>query len=231
MRTLLIVAFFLGSAVQACAAERYFALFFAYQSCDRKPEESHTFVEFIRAEVNAGVPPVILERNTISWLPRTLIVRIRAWRSEPGRNLTLDETFAAARCKEILAWGPYELTCEAYRLAMIRKRLLESGAMMYKAVDNIPGQSDKFTNCVHAVAEIDPDARRIGQYNVKYGEYATRQVIRHFERQDFLINPCAPHDDVYRALGLDDRRIDRRNDWPDRGNGFTKFLRSLFGAS
>jgi hypothetical protein len=218
--TITIAAFCLP-CVEVVAAEKMFAVFFAMQDAERRPEEAHTFVEFVRAEVNVGMPPIILQRDAISWLPSNLIVRLRALRPEPGRNLTLDETLELGSSKglEILAWGPYEMTGGAYRHALARKAQLESGEMEYKAIDVIPGQSRTSTNCMHAAAEIDRQARRVGQYNVKYGEFATRQVIRHYVKQGYLCNPCSPHEDVWQALGLDGRCIDRRNDWPPNAVG------------
>jgi hypothetical protein len=198
---------------RASAEERYFALFFAHQTPDTKPEEAHSYVEFIRAEVQPNCPPIVVQRDTISWLPCNAIVRLHALRPEPGHNFTLEESLQLGRGKHIFAWGPYEMTCKAYRFALSRKAHLESGAMMYKAIDVIPGQSRYSANCIHGMAEIDPDARRIGQYNIKYGEYATRQAIRHYVSQGFLINPCLPYDDIYAQLGLEGRCIDRRNDW------------------
>ena len=198
---------------RASADERYFALFFAHQTTDTQAEEAHTYIEFIRAEMQPNGPPIILQRDTISWLPENTIVRLHAVRSETGRNFTLEETLQLGAGKDVYAWGPYELTCQAYRFALSRKAQLESGSIKYKAIDVIPGQSRYTSNCIHGAAEINPEARRIGQYNIKFGEYATKQAIRYYVSQGFLINPCMPYNDVYDQLGLDGRDINRRNDW------------------
>jgi hypothetical protein len=205
---------------RANADERYFVLFFAHQTPDTRAEEAHTYAEFIRAEVQEGCAPIIVQRDTISWLPCTGVVRLTAVHPETGHNFTLDETldrFTAG--KQVFAWGPYQLTPNAYRLAMNRKALLESGELLYRAIDVIPGQTRRTTNCIHAVAEIDPDARRMGQYNIKYGEYATKQAIRHYVTSGFLCGPCTPHDEIWMQLGLDGRGICRRNDWEPTGIG------------
>src|SRR4051812_23543075 len=86
------------------ADERYFALFFAHQTPDRRSEEAHTYIEFIRAEVQPGAPPIILQRDTISWLPSNTIVRLHALRPEPGHNFTLEETLQLAEGKNVFAW-------------------------------------------------------------------------------------------------------------------------------
>jgi len=204
----------------AGAGERYYVLFFAHQTPDQRPEEAHSYADFIRAEVVDGAPPIILQRDTISWLPCTGVVRLRALSPEPGRNFGLEETLDRfAGGKHVFAWGPYEMTPHAYQLAMARKARLDSGEILYRALDLVPGQTRRTSNCIHAMAEIDPEARRMGQYNVKYGDAATKQAIRHYVVGGFLCNPCLPHDEIWLQLGLEGRPINRRNDWEPKGIG------------
>jgi len=199
---------------RAEAAVKYFAVFFAFEDDKHRPELCHTFVEFIRAEVEPGAPPVILQRDLISWLPASGIVRVHAIRAELGKNYSLEETFAIADARglRLLSWGPYEMTPRAYGLALDRKAELESGSVDYKAID-IFTIANRSANCMHAVAEIDPQARRIGEYNIKYGDDATRQVIRYYVRRKFLCNPCCVRQDVFQVLGYDEGRLERRHDW------------------
>lgn len=201
-------------AKKAAAQERYFALFFAHQTPDRRAEEAHTYVEFIRTAAPEAACPVVVQRDTISWLPCTGVVRLRALHPEQGCNYTLEETLSRfAQGKHVFAWGPYEMTPQAYQLALARKAQLERGELQYRAIDVVPGQTRRTTNCIHAVAEIDPEARRMGQYNIKYGDQATIQAIRHYVAGGFLCNPCTSHEDVWNQLGLEGRSINRRNDW------------------
>jgi hypothetical protein len=201
-------------AGSAEAAEKYFAHFFAFEDGKHRPEDCHTFVEFIRAEIQPGVPPIILQRDLISWLPANSVVRVRAVRAELGRNHTLEETLALvdSRGLRLMSWGPYEMTPRAYGLALARKAELESGVIDYKAID-VFTIANRSANCMHAAAEIDPQAKRIGEYNIKYGDDATRQVIRYYVRRGFLCNPCCVREDVFQVLGYDGRRIERRHDW------------------
>jgi hypothetical protein len=208
---------------KAAAEERYFALFFAHQTDRYQPEQAHTYVHYIKAFMQPDGFPVVLERSTISWLPCNADVRLYALKPEPGKNFSLDETLALGLGKHILAWGPYEMTPYAYGLAMAKIAQLQSGRVLYRATDVTLGFNERSANCIHAAAEIDPDSPRIGQYNVKFGDRATRQVIRAYVQRGFLCNPCVPREDVWSQLGLDGYPIDRRNDW--QPNGIVKVLR------
>jgi len=211
---LLIAALF--PSKKAAAEERYFALFLAHQTVDRRVDEAHSFIEFIRADVQPDAPPVILQRDTISWLPCDGKVRLLAAHPEAGCNLSLDKTLERAGGRRISAWGPYELTPAAYRMALNRKAELESGVLGYKAAVVVPIRGRRMANCVHAAGEIDPDEGRVIQFELQYGDNAARQLVRHYVRRGDLCNPHLPHDDVYAALGLEGWDIRRRNDWDRR---------------
>lgn len=203
---------------RANGEEKHFALFFAYQDCRGRVENSHTFVEFIRADLQPNVPPTILQRDVISWFPANGKVRIHTFRAEAGRNATLEETLGIvdSRGFHLMSWGPYELKPCAYRLALRRKEELESGRVAYKAIDRFT-LANRSANCVHAVADLGPDTRHIGEFNVRFGESATKQVIRHYIHSDYLCNKCVVRDDVFAVLGFAGRCIDRRHDWPATG--------------
>src|SRR4051794_22291611 len=94
---------------RAAAEERYFALFFSYQNYSGQAISTHSFIEFIRADVQPNTLPTILQRDAISWLPSSGNLRLLAIHPEEGRNATLDETLDRARCLRVRAWGPYEL--------------------------------------------------------------------------------------------------------------------------
>lgn len=206
------------STAPAWGEEKHFVLFFAYEDCRGRVENSHTFVEFIRAEVSPNAPPTILQRDVISWFPANGKVRIHTLRAEPGRNATLDETLAIvdSRGFKLISWGPYELKPCVYRLALQRKQELESGTVTYKAIDRFT-LANRSANCVHAAADLDSNARHIGEFNVKFGENATKQVIRHYVHSEYLCNKCVVRDDVFAVLGFAGRCIDRRHDWPATG--------------
>ena len=200
-------------AKRAAADERYYALFFAHQTPSWRAEGSHTYVEFIRAEASAGAPPIILQRDTISWLPRDGRMRLLAAHPEEGRNASLEETLQLAGCRRVSAWGPYELTPCAYQKAIQRKAELDSGVIGYKAAVVVPFRGRRVANCVHAPGEIEPNQGRELQFQLQYGDNAACQLVRHYVKRGYLCNPHLPHDDVYVALGLEGRDIRRRNDW------------------
>ena len=106
--------------------------------------------------------------------------------------------------RRVTAWGPYELTPCAYSMAMNRKAELESGAISYKAAVVLPGRGKRLANCVHAAGEIDPAEGRVAQFELQFGDNATRQLVRHYARRGYLINPHCPRDDVFLRSDLTD---------------------------
>ena len=197
---------------RASAEERYFALFFAHQTPDTRAEEAHTYIEFIRgvsAELPASRGAARHDQLASSQHDRP---PLRA-STGAGSQLYAGRNSRTSAREKHLRLGSLRDDLQGVSIRASRKAQLESGAIMYKAIDVIPGQSRYSANCIHGAAEIDPDARRIGQYNVKYGEFATKQAIRHYVSQGFLINPCLSYDDIYDQLGLEGRCINRRNDW------------------
>lgn len=204
---------------RASAEEKHFALFFAYQNYAGQPMSTHSFIEFIRADVQPNAPPTILQRDTISWMADDGKVRLLSIRAEQGRNASLDETLALATGRRVSAWGPYELTPCAYSMAMNRKAELESGAIGYKAAVVLPGKGRRLANCVHAAGEIDPADGRVARFELQFGDNATRQLVRHYARRGYLCSPHCPRDDVFSALGLDGRCIRRLNDWDQHALG------------
>jgi hypothetical protein len=165
--------------------ERYFIIPFAYQDRENQPEFSHSFITVIRvfadnkpAKLTPGLPTRKyknwdFEAFNISWLPRDflsnphlcvfdgpgsrLIPKNNKCPISPGRNFTLAETIKlAVDAKNAVAmWGPYEIRKEGFDLGVKRKRLLDGGAIKYRADDRLY-QKDKIAiSCFHAMQSLD----------------------------------------------------------------------------
>jgi hypothetical protein len=168
-----------GSGV-ARAGEAHYLLVFAAQRVPNNPNYSHTFATFVRASWPGDGPcprwPV-LEACTISWLPRSLVIRTLALLPECGRNLDLHETlrYVLANDERVSLWGPYRIDAALYRGALRQAAVLESGCVLYKAND-LGYYSDDVCNCVHAVSSL-ADGYRLRFGIPGWGETASYRVL------------------------------------------------------
>jgi hypothetical protein len=181
------------------AGEAYYLLLFGSQQVPDKPEFSHSFATFVRAVWSDGCPPC-LEAHTISWLPRTLQVRPFARAPECGINLDLETTlrWANANGERVSLWGPYQIPREVYLRALKRISVLESGSIVYRAIDW--GYSPEQANCIHAISGVLREEPPLVS-PVSWGETATFRLLGLF--RPWIIEPQLVHPWVGRALGLD----------------------------
>src|ERR1043166_5554578 len=124
---------------------RYFMCIFAHETNPRAPQSAHTFATFVKADDKA------FETHTISWLPKGGEIRL-VRPAEPGVNLDLKASLdtAAAMKAQVFEWGPYEIKPELYDRALKQIALLNSGRVLYKAVDLVPQRGELlFFNCIH----------------------------------------------------------------------------------
>src|SRR5262249_4716200 len=114
----------------ARAGEDHFLLVFASQRVPNNPNYSHTFATFVQASWPGDGPcpgyPV-LEARTISWLPRSRVIRTLALFPECGCNLCLHETLRYVLSSEqrVSLWGPYRIDAALYHRALQQAALLE----------------------------------------------------------------------------------------------------------
>jgi hypothetical protein len=187
----------------ARAGEAHFLLVFAAQRVPNNPNHCHTFATFVRASWPGDGPcprcPA-LEARTISWFPRSLVVRSLALRPECGRNLGLHETLRhALGCgQRVSLWGPFLIDAELYRRAVRQAALLESGWVQYKAID-MGYYSDDVSNCVHAVSSL-ADGYRLRLGIPAWGEAGSYCVLN--ELEPWLLDRERVYDWVGCALGL-----------------------------
>jgi hypothetical protein len=193
--------------------ERFYVVIFAAQRVPNWPRFAHTFATFVKASPSADPAGAAgacrLESHTISWLPRTLDIRLWRRRPEPGINLDLRTTLLWVRDARarISRWGPFQIDRKLFDRAMRQEQRLATGALGYKALDSW-FRPQKAFNCIHAVSDIDRDDGLL-RTGTRRGEGASALVARHFQR--WIIDPATSHDWVARRLGLEHFPIFRRS--------------------
>lgn len=160
-------------------AERYYSMVFGSQSSPKRLRYTHTWATFIRV-VGEGDEPrgCQVYVHTISWLPATGDVRVLSPVPEQGVNLDLYATLDAVyRSNEnVTMWGPFELAPQVYARSLEVKAMLESGAVRYRAIST--ARDPLVSDCIHAVAAIDPVFGR-GHYPlIRIGNPASRFIAR-----------------------------------------------------
>jgi hypothetical protein len=161
------------------AEEYYFVMIFGSQSSPKLLRYTHTWATFVKA---TGEGPDLgtyaLEYNTISWLPQTLEVHVwRLW-PEPGVNLDLYQTLdAMSRNREsVTMWGPFVARKEIYDKSLWVQQIIASGAPQYRAIST--ARNLLISDCIHAVAAVDPVFGRSHYPLIRIGKPASRFIAR-----------------------------------------------------
>jgi hypothetical protein len=180
MRMILVgvVALF-WAAAPASAAEYYFLLVFGSESHPKLLRYTHTWATFVRA-VGEGpnLSDYTLYAHTISWLPRTLEVRVWKPAPEPGVNLDLYQTLQTvyATNQDVTMWGPFVTMPDIYQNSLRVKQFLESGQMQYRAIDG--GANALIDDCIHAVSAVDQVFGKRHYPLIRVGKPASRFIAR-----------------------------------------------------
>jgi hypothetical protein len=170
---------FSSSAGKARGDEFYYVMIFGSQSKPKLLQYTHTWATFIRA-VGEGsdANSYSLYQHTISWLPQSLDVRTWSLLPERGVNLDLYRTLEAVyRDREyVTMWGPFRIHEVVYERSLEVERILDSGAAEYRAIST--PRNLLVSDCIHAVAAIDPIFGR-GHYPLfRIGKPASRFIAR-----------------------------------------------------
>jgi hypothetical protein len=166
----------------AWADESYFMIVFGQQGGANQVELSHTFATFVKA---TGTGPdktkYAIDSHTISWMPRSLDVKVLR-RPEEGVNLDLKGTLshAAAVKAEVCMWGSFQIKKGLYDRALLQETRLKKGDIDYKVVD-ARFRPDSAMNCVHAVCDIDMDNGLLPT-GAAHGQEASLLVLTHLSR-------------------------------------------------
>lgn len=172
-------AFSASSPGPARGGERYYSMIFGSQSSPKLLRYTHTWATFLRV-VGEGDDPrgYQVYQHTISWLPASLDVRTWALAPEKGVNLDLYATLGAVlkNGENVTMWGPFEMRPEVYERSLRVKAILDSGAAEYRAIST--ARNLLVSDCIHAVAAVDPVFGR-GHYPlIRVGKPASRFIAR-----------------------------------------------------
>jgi hypothetical protein len=167
------------SAATVRAEDHYFLLIFGSQSSPKVLRRTHTWATFVKA---VGEGPdfsnYALEVNTISWLPASLNVKVWNPRPEKGVNLDLVQTlnFVYSEGESVTMWGPFVIGQQVYERSLAVRQVAESGDAQYRAISN--RQDMLISDCIHAVAAVDPILGRNHYPLIRIGKPASRYIAR-----------------------------------------------------
>jgi hypothetical protein len=214
--------------------DRFFIIPFGYENRGNNPAFSHSFMTVIRVYGRTGEPRPVqglnqgrykqwdFEAFTVSWLPHDFLenphlcvfegVGSRVFPSKNncpvsvGKDFDLPQTVKlAAQAKVAVGmWGPYEITKEAFDIAVRRKRLLDTGVIKYRADDRPYLKDQTAINCFHALCGLDelfPKGGVFGTGLKMWGLNGTRRVLIEYAAKagkgHLLLEPVDPKRDLY----------------------------------
>ena len=188
----------------ACAEEFYYVMIFGSEDHPKHFRFSHTWATFASA-TGEGPDPAsyAVEAHTISWMPETLDVRVLRLRPERGVNLTLEQSLgmAAAFREGVTMWGPFRVRPEIYERSLRVHAILDSDAAQYRAISG-PGNL-LISDCIHAVAAVDPTFGR-GHYPlIRIGKPASRYIAHEVVMRSAFAHLPEDHSWLIPRLGLD----------------------------
>ena len=174
----------LGVTRPAKAGDVFYIMVFGSESNPKQLRYSHTYATFVRATGEGPNPAnYTLTAHTISWLPRSLDVRVGRVHPEPGVNLDFDATmrFVLNNHQTVTMWGPYLTTREIYNKSIEVFNKLNSGRELYRAIDG--PFNNKVSDCIHAVGEVDPQFGRRHYALDKVGKPASAFIAQQMVRR------------------------------------------------
>jgi hypothetical protein len=201
-RVLGAIAVALFAVVPTVRAEEslYYMIIFGQQDRVNRVESSHTFASFVKVTgEGTDKSKHVIETHTISWMPRSMQVKLR-FEPEDGVNLDLKESLQAAKMAktEVSMWGPFRIKKELYENAVRQEERLRKGTVAYKVID-VRFRPEKATNCIHAVSDIDTENGLLATVTAR-GNEASVIVLRHLSR--WIIEPEEKNEWLSKRLEL-----------------------------
>ena len=187
----------------AKAGERYFVMIFGSQSSPKLLRDTHTWATFLRVVGEVDDPAgVRVYRHTISWLPASLNVRTWSLLPEKGVNLDLYDTLDAVlkNGERVRMWGPFEMRPEVYERSLRVKTILDSGEVEYRAIDT--ARDLLISDCIHAVAAVDPVFGRRHYPLIRVGKPASRFIARQIMTRSVFDQDRTDASWLFASLGL-----------------------------
>jgi hypothetical protein len=169
------------STATAQAEEYYYSMIFGSQTSPKQLKYSHTWATFIRA-VGEGpdLNTYALYVHTISWMPQAKEVHVLQLQPEPGVNRDLYQTLevVGSQGQNVTMWGPFVIQKQVYDRSLKILEIIASGAPQYRAIST--PRDLLVSDCIHAVAAVDPVFGR-GHYPlIRIGKPASRYLARQF---------------------------------------------------
>jgi hypothetical protein len=211
-RRLRIVAFTLVvlgfSSVSLRASEFYYVLIFGSQPHPKQLRYSHTWATFVRA-VGEGPDAnnYAIEAHTISWMPASLDVKVFSPTPEPGVNLTLNQTLqmTQSHSENVTLWGPFQIGPQIYQRSLEVRRIIESGVVEYRAIST--ARNLLISDCIHAVAAVDPIFGRRHYPLIRIGNSASRYIARQASQRTVIDQSQGDNEWLIDRLGLNRQAI------------------------
>ncbi|AMV40812.1 hypothetical protein [Planctomyces sp. SH-PL62] len=206
---LALTGFCLLAGGEARGEDRFYAIIFGSQTRPKQLRHTHTWATFIRVAGESTDPNTAeAYQHTISWLPATLDIRVLAPHPEPGANFDLDRTLDVVQGfgEHVTAWGPFQITPEVYQRSLDVLALIASGQVEYRAI------STRFnlliSDCIHAVAAVDPQFGRGNYPLIRVGKPASRYIAREIMRRSPYDQRQVDAPWLFARLGLDRRGVE-----------------------
>lgn len=175
---------------------RCFVCVYSWQEAPPITNEAHTWATAIR--VTSVAEGVVVETQTISWLPADVDIQVFSPRPETGRNFTLEESLALTRTRpkkvRISLWGPYEIRERTYDAFVNRKAVLESGIYRYRAIDSFRRETQN-VNCIHAITDLDSEFERERYPLFRFGDRASAYIADQMRLRNVILDPTRTHDE------------------------------------
>jgi hypothetical protein len=195
------------------AAEACYLVIYSFQNQpSNKTDLAHSFASFVR--VSSDGPTLDtehcrFEHFTISWLPASLTVKCKKFRSEPGVNLDLPSSlkWGYERGLCLSYWGPYEIQKCLYDDALTKKAELDSGCLRYKAID-AACRTAEVSNCIHTLTDLVLRTADRRLCTPCWGDPASYFVAQACASR--MIDPNRTHAWVLRRLGIADEPMTER---------------------
>lgn len=173
---LLLFPVVLPAVATAQSADGYYITVFGSGSNPLRVKRTHTFATF--SHVQQTPTGIVVENNTISWMPANLNIRALALRPERGVNLTQEQTFGWTESvgMRTSVWGPFRITPERYEALMARKAELESGRFSYRALGGFTKDAP-VSNCGQSFARAGVVGQKFLQPTPLPGEQGTSLLV------------------------------------------------------
>lgn len=210
LRTVAFAFLILGFTRAASQAnEFYYVLIFGSQSSPKRFRDCHSWATFVKA-TGEGTDPnnYAIEAHTLSWMPASLDVKVWNPFPEPGVNLDLEQTlqFAAQHQESITLWGPFRIGKAIYERSLKIHEIVDSGVVEYRAIST--SRNILISDCIHAVAAVDPQFGR-GHYPlIRIGKPASRYIARQISKRTLIDQSQGDNGWLIPRLGLAGRGIE-----------------------